>query len=338
MKKILIATTNKGKFREISTELADLPFKILSLKDLDKNIKEPEENEPTIEKNSILKAKYYSKKTGLITIADDSGLFVRSLKNWPGVKSARIDSTNTKRTKLVLEKMKGINDRKACFKTAITIYNPKEDSLYTVIGKLDGEITKKETGKNHFGYDPIFYVKEKKMTYAQMASLDKNIISHRGKAMAKLKYFLLKQYTFKQFLVPVSIIVKDGKMLMSKRRDFRPDYNKKWEFPGGGIDTGEDILSSLTRETKEESGYNIEVIEQLPEIITETRSKYEYQVFLLAYICSIKSGKFKAAPSEVLDHDWFTLAEALKKDLLPLNRKMLKNKKNIKILKKYINY
>lgn len=341
MKKLLIATTNEGKFKEIASELADLPFKIISLKDLLKKIKEPKENESTIEANAILKSKYYANKTKLLTLADDGGLFIDALNGWPGVNSARVAEANNQRLELILEKMKGLTGqkRKATFKVNLTLHNPQDNTSFISYAELAGLITKKpvKNGDTTWGYNSIFYVPNIKKTYGEMTILEKNLISHRGKALIKVKLHLMKQYSFKQYLVPVGIIVRDKKMLLTKRRDFRKEYNGRWEFPGGGVDNDETIRQNLIREVKEETGYHIEIIEQLPEIMSEVRDEFNYQVFLLAFVCKIKSGKFKTADNEVSEHGWFSLAQSLKKSLLPLNEKLLKNKNNQIMLKKYIN-
>jgi len=339
---LLIATTNQGKFKEIATELSDLPFKFLSLNDIKKKVVEPEETERTLEGNAILKAKYYGEKTGLLTMSEDTGLFIKALKGWPGVSSARVANTDKKRKKLALQKMKDVKDRKAVFQTSMAVYNPLNKELHLTQGETNGQILKKEIGNGGFGYDAIFYFPKKKKTYAEMATLQKNVISHRGKALFKMKYYLMNQFSYKQLVVPAGVIVKDGKMLMTKRRDLRPKFNNKWELPGGGVDNGEEIKEALIREIKEETGYNVKIVEQLPEILTKTEKENaeygSYQVFLIMYICKIKSGKFKTSDAEINGHGWFTIQEALKKPLLPLNKKYMEVKENMEVLKKYIKY
>jgi len=337
--KLLIATTNQGKFKEIANELADLPFKIISLKDLDKKIKEPIEDQPTIEANAILKAKYYAKKTGFLTIADDTGLFIYSLKGWPGIESARIEKTDSERLNTILKKLKNQKNRNASFVTVAAFYDPKAKHLFTTTGECKGKILKKpvtKNGKLDWGYNPIFYVKSVGKACGEMSLQEKNLVSHRGKASIQMKFFLDKYYHFKQIFVPVSIIVKDKKMYLAQRRDHRKEYHKKWEFPGGLIDNGEDLMHSLIRETKEETGYNITVIEQLPNIFSKVNKEFNYQVFLMPFICKIKNGKYKSPENEVLGYDWCTIAEAFKKPLLTLNQKSLEDKNNLKVLKKYI--
>ncbi|MFH1292116.1 MAG: RdgB/HAM1 family non-canonical purine NTP pyrophosphatase [bacterium] len=338
MKKILIATSNQGKFKEITSEMSDMPFDFISLQDLPKKIKEPVEDQPTIEENAILKAKYYAKKTGLPSLADDCGLFIDALNGWPGVISARIGTNDDERRANVLSKMNGKTNRKAKFKAVLALFDPNDQNMYLSYGECQGQLLEKENlqGKNGFGYDPIFYVTEKGKTYSEMPIVEKNLISHRGRALANIKFYLIKQYSFKQYIVPLGILVKDRKMLMTKRRDHRLEYNNKWEFPGGGVDNGESIKDNLLREVREETGYSVDVVEQLPEILTETRKKYDYQVFLLPYICKIKSGKLKTSDNETYGHGWFTMAEALKKSLLPLNKKCIQDKNNWAMLKKYI--
>ena len=340
MKKILVATTNKGKFAEIKNEFKDLDFELLSLDDLNKKIKEPEEDQDSIEGNAYKKAKYYSKKSGMMSIADDTGLFVDALKGWPGVHCARIGNNDTDRRKKLLDKMIGIKNRKATFKTSMVVFNPKDNTSFNAMGETSGTILNKEVkkAKNGFGYDPIFKVNGTDKTYAEMTMLEKNLISHRGKALDKIKHFLIKHNSFKQYLVPIGIIVKDGKMLMNKRRDGRAEYNNKWEFPGGAIEVGESIEQSLLREVYEETGYKVKIKEKLPMILNEVVPKYEYQVFLLPFICSIKSGRLAPADNEVADSDWFTISSALKKPIMTLNKEVINHKDNLKILKKYIKY
>lgn len=336
MRKLLVGTTNKGKFSEIKAFLADLPFQIICLNDLSEKFSEPKEEETTLEGNAELKARYYGEKTGLLTIADDSGMYIKILKGWPGIVSARIGNDDKERRRIILEKMKGKINRKALFVAVLSVYDPKDKITFSVRGETIGEILSKEIeGKNCFGYDPIFYVTKKGKTYSEMERAEKNGCSHRGKALIKIKYFLQKQYGPRNLIAPLAIIIKDGKMLATKRNDpHQPNFHHRWEFPGGLIEMGEGIEECLKREAKEETGYIIEPILKLPEVYVHFEKKYNYQVFLFAYLCKIKSGKFQISDEETAGHGWFTLEESLKLNWLPLNKKIIH--KNLELLKKYI--
>jgi len=338
MPKILIATTNKGKLEEMLAEFKDLNFEFLSLKDLklDKiNLDEPYD---TLEQNALHKARFFAKKSKLLTIAEDSGLFVNYLKGAPGVFSRRYGRNDKERVDKILENLKGIPDGKrgASFRGSACIYDPKKNNYTIFNNKVNGIITKKFITKSRNGmpYNSIFYYPPLKKTFAELGILEKNEISHRGKIINEIKYHLTKQFNFKQIIASGGILIRDRKLLMTKRRDQRPEFNNKWEFPGGCVDKGETIVETLKREVKEETGFIVEPIEIIPEILTKTEGKYNYQVFLVFYICKIVSGKFKTAEAEIAGHGWFTYAEALKNNLLPLNDVYLKNHK--KLLKKYI--
>jgi len=195
-KKILIATTNLGKVKEFKSFLGDLPFQILSLNDLKKCPPAPPENESTIWGNAVVKACYYGEKTGLISLADDSGLFIDALNGGPGVFSARIGKTDGSRRKLILNKMKGAKCRHAVFKAVLALYDPNNKTNYLTTGEVEGEILNREikATKNGFGYDPIFFASDQQKTYSEMTVTEKNACSHRGKALSQMKYFLHNQY------------------------------------------------------------------------------------------------------------------------------------------------
>ena len=336
--KILVATTNSGKFEEIKAEFTDLNLEFLNLKDVGLEKQELDEPYNTTWENALHKAKFFAKKTKLITLAEDTGFYVKALRGNPGIKAKRWASTPQKRIERILTALKGTpkNKRQAYFQTHACLYNPKDKSFNIFEGRVNGIITEKIAGqyRTHLQYDSIFYYSPLKKTFAQMSVKDKNNISHRGKILAQLKRFFLQHHSFKQYLVVGGIIVKNRRMLLQKRRDSRTEFNNKWEFVGGGIDNGESVFKALKREIKEESGLNVEPIEVLPDIINKVEKKYGYQVFLLLYICKIKSGKLKASDAECAGHGWFTLAEAQKLDSLPANKDVIK--KNLDILKKYV--
>jgi len=338
MSKILIATTNKGKFEEFVKEFSDLDLEFLSLKDVGLEKYDIEEPYTTTWENALHKAKFFAKKTKLPTLSEDTGFYVKALNNDPGIKAKRWADTPQERNNKILRELKGIKekDRDARFETDACFYEPENDSFTIFKGKVNGKIIENTQGKSRVGlqYDAIFYYPPLKKTFAELSISEKNLVSHRGQIMAQLKKFLTRHYSFKQLMVVGGIIVKDRKMLLQKRRDTRKEFNNKWEFVGGGVDNGESVPQALKREVKEESGYSVEIVEQLPEIITKTESKYGYQVFLLLYICKIKSGKLTCADTEATAHGWFTIKEALKLDSLPANKVVIR--KNISILKKYV--
>ncbi len=189
---LLIATGNTGKFKEIKQELEDLPIgKIIYLKDLGE-YPECEENGKTFEENAELKARFYAKHFGYITLADDSGLEVDCLGGKPGVYSARYagqpcndDANNQK----LIEEIKNIpfEKRTARFRCVMVLADPKENILGKAEGIIEGLILDEPRGKNGFGYDPLFYVPTLRKTTAEISRQEKNKISHRGQATRKIK-------------------------------------------------------------------------------------------------------------------------------------------------------
>jgi XTP/dITP diphosphohydrolase len=198
-KKILVATTNPGKIAEL-TAMLDADVKWLSLADFD-DIAEVKENGTTFVENACKKAFGYAKATGLWTLADDSGLMIDVLEGAPGVKSARfagekiedadmelIDQRNVDK---VLKLLNGVpkEERTAKFVCCLCLANPGQVLIETE-GMLEGFITKEPAGESGFGYDPIFFVPHLNKTVAQLTAKEKNAISHRGKAIRKLKPLL----------------------------------------------------------------------------------------------------------------------------------------------------
>ena len=198
MKKInqlLIGTNNKGKLREIRA-LIPKNFKIFSTSNF--NLKSPKENGKNFKSNSIIKAKYYSKKTKLVCLADDSGLEIDILNKAPGIYSARWggkkNDFNLAIKKVFRElKKKDVNWEnkkiKANFVCALSIcYLDKV--IACVEGRIKGVISSKPKGKNGFGYDPIFIPSGRKLTFGQISPKIKHKIDHRFKAFRKIKKFL----------------------------------------------------------------------------------------------------------------------------------------------------
>tara|TARA_B100000945_G_scaffold135489_1_gene108107 strand:+ start:861 stop:1460 length:600 start_codon:yes stop_codon:yes gene_type:complete len=193
IKEILIGSNNNGKIKEIK-DLLPKKLKIYTPKEY--KIKSPKETGNTFKKNSYLKAKYFSKKTGKICLADDSGLEIYILDKLPGIYSARWagkkknfnTAINKVYKKLKKKKLKN-NKAKARFVCALTIYWPN-GKFISSIGKINGNISKNKIGKKGFGYDPIFIPEGKKLTFGQMKPSLKYKIDHRFKAFKKLKNFL----------------------------------------------------------------------------------------------------------------------------------------------------
>lgn len=340
--KILIATTNIGKFNEFASNYADLHLNLVNLKDLGLHKIDLEEPYKTTWENALHKAKFFGDMSGLLTIAEDTGIFVKKLGGGPGVKSKRFGQTAEERNAKILKLLKSAKgkNRSAYFETSGCLYEPQSGTFHMFRGRAEGLVTAKCVGchREGMGYDSILYYPPLKKTFAEMSIEEKNTVSHRGKVIGQIKGFLIRQISLKQFVAPAAIIVKDRKMLMTLRRDTRPEFNNKWEFPGGGVDNGEDVLDCLHREIKEETGYKIEVLEQLPEILSVYRKPEQgnYKIFLILFICKIKSGKFKPADAETAGHGWFSFKQMLKANMLSSNKKFIQTPKNLKVLKKYI--
>ena len=191
---LIIGTNNPGKLREIK-DLLPNHIKIYSPKKL--KLKSPKENGKTLQENSLIKAKFFSNKTKMICLADDSGLEIDSLNKLPGIYSARWGGKKSNfnlAIKKVYKELKKNNvnwhklKQTARFVCALTIYWPN-NKFINVIGEVEGNISKFKKGKKGFGYDPIFIPKNKKNTFGQMKSKEKYKIDHRMKAFKKIKKF-----------------------------------------------------------------------------------------------------------------------------------------------------
>lgn len=196
MKKMIFATGNEGKMKEVRMILADMGYEILSLKDLDIDI-EIEENGKTFEENAIIKARTIMEMTQELVLADDSGLEVDYLDKEPGVHSARYLGSDTsyhiKNNHIIkLLERAGERERSARFISAIACAFPN-GKIITTRGVIEGQIGYEEKGENGFGYDPIFYLPEYGCTSAELSLEKKNEISHRGKALEKMKEKLLAE-------------------------------------------------------------------------------------------------------------------------------------------------
>lgn len=182
MKKMLIASHNAHKIREIRELFSNQDIQLISLNDL-KDHDEVVEDGKTFFDNALKKATYFAYKHQLTTISDDSGLNVVSLDGKPGIYSKRYSGKGDIENNIkVLAEMKGIEDRRAYFISSIVIVYPTGD-FKAYEGKFDGFIAQEMKGSNGFGYDSIFYLPEYQQTLAELEPELKNRISHRGKAM-----------------------------------------------------------------------------------------------------------------------------------------------------------
>lgn len=193
MKRIIFATGNQGKMKEIRAILEDLNVEVLSLKDagIDADIIE---DGTTFEENAIIKAEAIMKMTGEVVLADDSGLEVDYLNKEPGIYSARYmgeDTSYHKKNANLIARLEGVPDhqRTARFVCAIAAAFPEGD-IKTTWGAVEGIIGYEEKGGNGFGYDPIFYLPKYQMSMAQLSAEEKNHISHRGRALIEMKKYL----------------------------------------------------------------------------------------------------------------------------------------------------
>lgn len=196
MKKIVFATGNQGKLREVKKILADLNVDIVSMKEEGIQI-DVDENGTTFAENAQIKATAIGAHTDAIVLADDSGLVIDALNGEPGIYSARYlgeDTSYRIKNQNLIDRLEGVPDEKrtAHFVCAIAAALPDGTVLHTE-GTIEGIIGYEERGENGFGYDPIFYVPKLGKTTAELTDDEKNAISHRGSALEKMKV-LLREY------------------------------------------------------------------------------------------------------------------------------------------------
>ena len=187
--KIIIATHNKDKFKELYHGLSSLDVKLLSLYDFPE-IKEIVEDGETLKDNALIKARTVYKITSLPTISDDTGLEVDALGGAPGVFTARYAGENCSyldNVNKMLKEMKNVpeNKRGATFKTVMAYVDDKVE--LTSEGIVQGTVTRTKKGVAGFGYDPIFYIHEQRKTFSEMTIEEKNLVSHRSRAIKALK-------------------------------------------------------------------------------------------------------------------------------------------------------
>ena len=190
IEKMIFATGNEGKKRDVRMILGDLGAEILSLKEAGIQA-EAEENGTTFEENAVIKAKEIMEKTGALVLADDSGLEVDALNGEPGIYSARYMGHETSyhiKNKNLIERLEGKTgeERSARFVCAIAACFP-DGRVLTTRGTMEGQIGYEEKGENGFGYDPIFYLPEYQCYSGELPLEEKNKLSHRGKALRLMK-------------------------------------------------------------------------------------------------------------------------------------------------------
>src|SRR5262245_11412572 len=190
--RVLVATTNRGKLKEIKGVLTESGYLILGLDDLDATA-EPDETGTTFGENALIKARYYHSLTGLVTVADDSGLEVEELAGAPGVKSARYagpDASDRDRIEKLLDALQDRPEsrRAARFVCAAGIVWNQGQRLF--VEQVRGSILTEPRGFNGFGYDPVFYYPQSHKTFAELRMDEKSRISHRGRAFQRLADWL----------------------------------------------------------------------------------------------------------------------------------------------------
>ena len=194
MDKIVFATTNEGKVKEIKEILKDFPIEVVSMKEMGITA-DIEENGATFEENSLIKARALVKLTGLPALADDSGLEVDYLNGEPGIYSARYlgrDTDYDYKNNYIIDKLSGAKgeERSARFVCVISLVLP-DCREFVERGVVEGLIGYEQKGENGFGYDPIFYLPEYGKTSAELPPEEKNKISHRGKALTAMKKLIV---------------------------------------------------------------------------------------------------------------------------------------------------
>ena len=195
--RLLVATRNQGKLRELADLLADVPFELVSLADVGIDV-DVEETGVTFEDNAALKAETYRDLSGMLTLADDSGLEVDALGGEPGVRSARYagpGATDADRVQLLLKNLESTSEpsRTARFRCVIAIASP-ERGTQLFSGSCQGRIVSEPRGENGFGYDPVFLFPDLGLTMAELTSEQKNAVSHRALAVSKAASALANLY------------------------------------------------------------------------------------------------------------------------------------------------
>lgn len=192
--RLVIATTNQGKLREIGDVLEGVPY-VLSPLEAFGALAEPDESAPTFAGNARIKALSYAGQTGALVVAEDSGLVIDALEGWPGVLTARVPgATYPQKWAEVYRRLhaQGLRTSRAHFVCALALARPGE-IVFEAEGTIAGDVAEEPAGDGGFGYDPIFRHDPSGRTLAQMDLDEKRQVSHRGRAFARLRAYLLRE-------------------------------------------------------------------------------------------------------------------------------------------------
>jgi XTP/dITP diphosphohydrolase len=190
--RIVCATANRHKLGEIRAILQDLPLALLSLEDFPP-FPLPKETGASYAENALIKARAVYARTGTATLADDTGLEVQALAGRPGIHSQRYAADDSTRRSQLLRELQGVppGGRTARFVCAVAYVDPEGEQVFQE--QVDGQIAEQCAGQEGFGYDPLFFLAHEEKTYAEMSASKKNAVSHRGKALASFRRWLLSQ-------------------------------------------------------------------------------------------------------------------------------------------------
>jgi len=190
---LLLGSSNPGKLREMHELLAGMPYRVLSPADVGLR-GAPEETGTTFMENAILKARHYAEKSGLLAVADDSGLSVDALGGGPGLYSSRFGgegATDDDRNRLLLERLEGLPpERRGARFTSAVVAARDGRVLFQAEESVEGRIVEAPRGPNGFGYDPVFLYEPFGKTFGEVSGAEKDRVSHRGKSFARLREFL----------------------------------------------------------------------------------------------------------------------------------------------------
>ena len=217
MFKILLATKNKGKLKEIRQILSDIPVKLIELPEKDTD-EVPEDGKTYLE-NALKKAMHFANKYHLPTLADDSGLEIDALNGEPGINSARFLGKETsfdEKMEKILDKLQGVKNRSARFRATFVLYLPREDKFFATEGEVEGDILDRPHKKegSGFGYDPIFKPREFSKSFSQLGEEIKNKISHRSKALSEIKKIIEKEFLGGKGMIEIKV---NGKRLPANK-------------------------------------------------------------------------------------------------------------------------